>query len=357
MEEPYNEEGLMMHHVADGANFLSRTGKEYIDVFPVWDWQKIPGTTVVQKPSLPPANQIAKKGLSDFVGAVSDGEFGAAAFDFKSVHDRLTARKSWFFFDREYVCLGTAITSEADYPVATTLNQCLSGNNVLVKTKNGLQTLNKGVHNLKEVSWVMHDSVAYLFPSSVNVNISNATAAGNWRQINHQASASTELVQKELFTIWLDHGKKPRSASYAYLVVPAIASSLIDEYSKKHNLIMLANTPEVQAVHNKSLNISEVVFYQAGTIKLSGNISLTAKNPCIVIMRIAGNALQRMAVSAPTQKLKSLQFQITTPLNASGNNWRSVWNKESKSSAIDIDLPQDGNAGKSVIIEIRGKKG
>jgi len=96
MEEPYNEEGLKNHHVADGANFISRTGKEYVGVFPVWDWQKIPGTTVVQKPSLPHFKEIAKKGKSDFAGAVSDGQFGAAAFDFKSVHDPLKAANPGF---------------------------------------------------------------------------------------------------------------------------------------------------------------------------------------------------------------------------------------------------------------------
>ncbi|MCW3109584.1 MAG: chondroitin lyase, partial [Segetibacter sp.] len=178
MEEPYNEEGLKNHHVADGANFISRTGKEYVEVFPVWDWQKIPGTTVVQKPSLPPFNQIAKKGKSDFVGAVSDGQFGAAAFDFKSVHDPLKAHKSWFFFDREYVCLGAAINSEADFPVATTLNQCLLNKDVVVKAGAGIKTLDRGQHELKDVSWVIHDSVAYLFPAPVSVNVGNATATG-----------------------------------------------------------------------------------------------------------------------------------------------------------------------------------
>ncbi len=50
------------------SNFISRTGKEFYDIYPVWDWQKIPGTTVVQKPELPHWNQIVKQGKTDFVG-------------------------------------------------------------------------------------------------------------------------------------------------------------------------------------------------------------------------------------------------------------------------------------------------
>ncbi|MEJ7674432.1 MAG: polysaccharide lyase family 8 super-sandwich domain-containing protein [Chitinophagaceae bacterium] len=355
MEEPYNEEGLKNHHVADGANFISRTGKEYVEVFPVWDWQKIPGTTVVQKPSLPPFNQIAKKGKSDFVGAVSDGQFGAAAFDFKSVHDPLKARKSWFFFDSEYVCLGAGINSEADYPVATTLNQCLLNKDVVVKSGTATKTLARGQHDLKDVSWVIHDSVTYLFPTPVSVDVSNTTATGNWREINHQASATTETVKKDLFTLWLNHGQKPTAASYAYMVVPGITPASANGYLSKSGVVILSNTPEMQAVQNKVLNIIEVVFYQPGTIKVNGNVALTAESPCIVLIRMGSKGIEKIAVSDPTQKLKSLQLKVTAPIQASGNNWRSNWSNEGKASTIQVDLPTEGYAGQSVVMQLTGK--
>jgi len=352
MEEPYNEEGLKMHHVADGGNFILRTGREYADVYPVWDWQKIPGTTVVQKPSLPPSKEIAKKGKTDFVGGVSDGRFGAAAFDFQSVHDPLKAHKSWFFFDREYVCLGSGISSEAPYSVATTLNQCLLNNDVVIKTKDGQKTLDKGQHELKEVAWVMHDSVAYLFPSPVSVNVSNATASGNWKQINHQTSASSETVNKDLFTLWLDHGQKPRTASYGYMVVPGIAPAAADKYLSKSGVVILSNTPEIQAVQNNNLQITEVIFYQPGTIKINNKITLTAESPCIGMVKMTNKTLEKITVSDPTRKLKSLHLKVTAPVTGSGDNWRGTWNEESKSSVIEVDLPTEGYAGQSVVLEL-----
>ena len=42
MEQPYNSEGLLNHHRGDGANHLSRSGDEYLDIWPVYDYQKIP---------------------------------------------------------------------------------------------------------------------------------------------------------------------------------------------------------------------------------------------------------------------------------------------------------------------------
>ncbi len=351
VEEPYNEEGLKNHHLADGSNFLSRTGREYIDIFPAWDWQKIPGTTVVQKPALPHWNQIAKKGLSEFVGGISNGGFGAAAFDFKSPHDPLKARKAWFFFDHEYVCLGAAISSSAEYPVATTLNQCLLNKDVVVKTTDGLQILSKGEHNLKDVSWVLHDSIGYFFPTPVSANIRNTTATGNWRQITHQSRATDEPVQKDVFTLWLDHGEKPVSAGYAYIVVPGISSSSMQQYSKTKNIIILVNSPEIQAVQSEELNISEVVFYQPGNINLGNNIILATSNPCMVMVKLKGTAISEISVSDPTEKLSSLPLLLNVPVIVSGVNWHSAWNKEKKESTISVDLPQAEMAGKTVVIK------
>jgi hypothetical protein len=115
------------------------------------------------KTSLPTWKVIAKKGLSTFTGAVTNGEYGAAAIELKSVHDKLEACKSWFFFDQEYVCLGAAIRSEEDFRVATTLNQCLLNGAVVVKTKTGREVPGWGQHSFKEINWVLHDSVGYLF--------------------------------------------------------------------------------------------------------------------------------------------------------------------------------------------------
>ena len=351
MESPYNEEGLKMHHVADGANFLSRSGKEYADIFPVWDWQKIPGTTVVQKPSLPPSKDIAKRGTTDFSGGVSDGKHGAAAFDFSSVHDLLKARKAWFFFDNEYVCLGAGINGMAEFPVATTLNQSLLGNEVVVKTQSGRQTLAKGKHELTEVSWVLHDSVAWLFPSATAVSLNNTMVSGNWRQINHQNWATEDKIEKDLFSLSLNHGTKPKNAEYDYLVVPGMDAASIERYLQKPPVIILSNKPELQGVKHTGLNIVQAVFYQPGLIKLTDRITLTAKSPCLVMVHLKGNSIGKITVSDPTHKLKSLEISFNTKFGAAGTNWMSVWDKDKKLSTVQIDLPAGNEAGKSVVLE------
>src|SRR5690606_21621250 len=308
MEEPHNEEGLKMHHFGDGSNFISVSSREYVDIYPVWDWQKIPGTTVVQKPELPHWKEIAKRGLEDFVGGVSDGEYGTAAFNFQSPHDPLRARKSWFFFENEFVCLGTGIQSDAPYAVNTTLNQTLLNTAVTIGQRGDTEVLPQGEHQLEDVSWVLHDKVAYLFPSPTTVYLKNATATGNWRQINHQAWATTEEVSEETFTLWLDHGVRPESADYAYIVIPNIAEpSAIEDYRKEEAIKILANSSAVQAVHHSGLSQTQLVFYQPGEMHLNEDLWIKVEQPCIMLIETEGEKIKRLVVSDPTQKLEALR--------------------------------------------------
>jgi chondroitin AC lyase len=348
MEQPHNEEGLFNHHFGDGSNFITISGKEYLDIFPVWDWQKIPGTTIIQKPALPHWDQIAKKGLSEFVGAVTDGKYGAAAFDFQSVHDPLKARKAWFFFDWQYVCLGAGISSNTAFPVVTTLNQCLLNKEVVVSAQNKKTSLQKGSHALTQISWVLHDGVAYVFPSATNVHLSNQTASGTWRRISHQDWAKEEPVQKDVFSLWVDHGTKPSNGKYAYIVVPGTEASGLDNYYKQSGILILSNTPEVQAVQHVGLGRTQIVFYKKGSIKLPNGLVVTVGSPCMVMLKTKGKTIEQIQASDPSRNLKSLQLTLNSLIQASGDHWKSEWNKTKSQSVIHIDLPTGDYAGKTV---------
>ena len=354
MEQPHNEEGLKMHHVGDGSNFISQRGTEYLDIFPVWDWQKIPGTTVVQKPVHPHWKEIAKKGLTDFVGGASNGSYGAVAMDFKSAHDPLKARKAWLFFDDEFVCLGSGITSEADHAVFTTLNQCLLKTDVVVKSRKDETVLDKGQQEIENVGWVQHDGVGYVFPEPRRISISNTAARGNWRDINHQASASSADVEMDVFTLWIDHGVKPQEASYEYIVVPGAEKSLMERYEKSGPIEILENSVSVQAARHRELNRTHVVFYTAGKIKVNEHITVSTDKPCIIMVKLNGKGIEQITVSDPTHRESSLQLQTSALVEGVGEHWQATWNKKEKESIIDITLPSGGYAGDSVILNLTG---
>ncbi|MEZ4989280.1 MAG: polysaccharide lyase family 8 super-sandwich domain-containing protein [Saprospiraceae bacterium] len=344
MEEPYNEEGLQNHHLGDGSNFISRTGREYYNIFPAFDWQKIPGTTVVQKPNLPPPSEIQQRGHSDFVGAVTDGTFGAAAFDFISPLDHLQAKKAWFMFDREYVCLGTGIASKSAYPVATTINQALLKTAVLIKSENAVMEVPRGEHLLQAVEWLLQDSIGYLFHQPTATHLNNTSVIGNWRSINHQSGYTEEPIQKEVFKLWFDYGTRPQSAQYAYTVLPAVDRDDLETYSTQSPINVLSNTSDLQAVFHKDLNIVQIVFYTHGDIELPNGMQLGLSSPGIVMVYLTDQGIQSLWVSDPSHKMTSLQLSIAH----AGTNDSAA----KKSQSITADLPLGEYAGKSIQVKL-----
>ena len=351
MEVPYNSEGLMNHHRGDGTNYISRTGHEYLNIAPVYDWQKIPGATVLQKPELPSEDEIQKNGLTEFVGAVTDGLYGAVAFDFISPHDLLKAKKAWFFFDEEYLCLGAGIQAGTRLPVATTINQCLLLSEVLVLNKDEKSVLRKGEHEFNETKWILHDGVGYFFPEPQKIRLSNQAQTGSWFKINQQSDSPKEEISMDVFKLWIDHGSRPQAATYAYVVVPSANEQKMQTYSNA-KFEILANNEKIQAVRHAGLNIYQAVFYTSGDLQLSEKIKLGIDSPSTVILQTDGQAVKTISVADPSRKLGKLHLTISAKIERKTEKFNAVWNAEKGISEITVDLPQAVYAGQSVTLDL-----
>jgi len=178
-----SDEGILSEYIADGCMILMRRGDEYFNIFPVWNWQRIPGTTVTQN------NLFDKKrspcfGNTDFVGGVSDDQYGVATLDLS--HTYISLKKSWFFFDDEVVALGCDIQSnDAEHSVVTTLNQChQNGPAKIQQTDNKISTINQSDEKVySSVKWVHHDDIGYVFPKNSDITMSLEEHTGSWKGI------------------------------------------------------------------------------------------------------------------------------------------------------------------------------
>jgi chondroitin AC lyase len=364
MEEPYNSEGLKNHHKADGANFLSIRGDEYLNIWPVYDWQKIPGSTVLQKPSLPSPSEIQQEGLTTFVGGVTDGTFGAAGFDFISPHDLTKARKSWFFFDDEYVCLGAGIESNQGFPVATTLNQCLLHGPVVVRDMGGKRSLPAGDHKLDQVSWVYHDGVGYQFPQPAELCLSNQLETGSWWEISKQWNTSRESVEKEVFKLWIDHGVRPQGRSgglvnapmiakdvtYAYIIVPGVE---VAELDLDPGIEILSNSRWIQAVKQREPEMVQAIFYRAGTLKIAEGLELTVDSPGALMFQISDGEIQSVTVADPTRTLDRLHIILSGHIRGKGNESLKIeYDRKPRTTGLTISLPEGLYAGSSVTVNL-----
>jgi chondroitin AC lyase len=353
MEEPYNGPGKTTHHRADGTNYLMLKGDEYHNIWAVYDWQKVSGTTILQKPQLHGPNDIQKDGLRDFVGAVTDGLYGAVAFDFKSPHDMLEAKKSWFFFDEEYVCLGTDINSYPNLPVVTTVNQVLMKSEVTIMQDNKMQVLPKGNRVLNNLKWAHQDRIGYIFPGNTPINLSNQVETGRWSDITDEKNISNELVSEEVYMLWFDHGRRPQNASYQYIVVPDVAVQELRETSgNNRNIEIISNTNEIQAVKNDKLGICQIAFYKAGEVEISGGLKLKMDSQGMAMLKMQGNRIEQLTVSDPSRKLSKVMITVSGNYDVQGNNFVTYSNNSQNTTLIIVDLPQGVYAGKSVVIKL-----
>ena len=353
MEEPYNGPGKPTHHRADGTNYLMLKGDEYHNIWPVYDWQMISGTTILQKPQWHPIEMIQLDGLTEFVGAVTDDLYGAVAFDFISAHDKVEARKSWFFFDEEYVCLGTGIRSKSPLNVATTINQVLMRSDVTVMQDGAAQTLPKGSHELNKVKWVYHDRVGYILPEPAKVNLSNQPEQGRWSDITDQKNISDELVTEDVFMLWFDHGKSPANASYSYIVVPAVTEEeLKNTAADNRGIEILAQDQRIHAVKNNKLGICQIAFYAAGEVEIQKNAKVKMDSPGMAMLRMQGDKINSLTLSDPSRKLNSLSITVPGIYPVSGEAFTATPDNSRNSTTITATLPQGVYAGKSLVINL-----
>ncbi|MDR0863324.1 MAG: polysaccharide lyase beta-sandwich domain-containing protein, partial [Candidatus Symbiothrix sp.] len=320
-------------------------------LIPVYDWQKIPGTTALQKPSLPAEKELQKPGSMDFAGAVANGKYGAVGFDFISPHDLLRARKSWFFFDEEIVCLGAGITSETYIPVVTTLNQCLLTGDVFAGSGEKERIISKGEHPLDSTTWVYHNGIAYLFPTPpASVVLSNQAQTGSWYKVNRQADSPNTEISKDVFKLWIDHGRHIDNAEYQYIVMPSTNKEKTIAASIHPKVEILSNTPDIQAVYHSELEMLQAVFYKTGEISAPDGIRIEMESPGIILLKSDNGILRELSVADPLHKLRKIHFTINRKLVFQSEKINIVWNEAKKISEVSVELPQSDFAGKSVTI-------
>ena len=326
--ELVNYENLSGYRIADGALYLYRTGNEYAEIFPVWDWRKIPGITAPQTP-LP--NYQHSSLDTDLVGAVSDGAHAIAMLRQSRKNENLVANKAWFFCadsgsdvesdggKSEILCLGAGITGQSGAGIATDINQCNLNGKVSVHKKQGEHPApSRGDGSSPHfedaadgIEYIEHDGWRYtlLDTGGAAVKLQTGKVTGNWSKVFKTPETPKADVTREIFNLWLDHGAAPANATYAYALTLAGNAPVAKP---------LRNTPALQLVRMAPA-LYGVIFWQPGRAEIpdgpgggTGNVpedgpgnavTLTADHACLVLLDMTARTL---CVAEPTQKISRL---------------------------------------------------
>ena len=339
-----NFEGLENFYIADGCNVLMKDGTEYFDIFPVWDWQRIPGTTVDLVPHfgpvpgakdytaasafIPDRGKIVYPSKESFVGGVSDGMYGVSGGKF--TRDGLHVNKGWFFFDNEYVCLGSDLSCTTSDPVVTTLNQCYLRGEVAVSDGDGDQRLAPGAHEIEGLNWVLHDHVGYVFAQPTHVEVDNQSQSGSWHKVSN--AYPDVPMQRDIFKAWIDHDQHPTNGAYAYTVIPVTDTGRLNAFMKAPSIVVTSNTAELQSVWHSQLRRGGAIFYKAGTAELRPGLRVSVDQPGMAMLA-EGDGGATVSIANPENKPMTAHVRVE---------------RDGKSSEVDVVLPAGDHAGSTV---------
>lgn len=306
-----NGENLQTYFVSDGSTHVTVKGDEYFNIFPVWNWARIPGVTAPDLDTVPKTVvDWQTLGTSTFTGGVSDSLYSVFTYMYEDNYAGIntSAKKSWFFFDDEVVCLGSGINSTADFPVNTTVNQSLLQSDIIVSEGGKEKKLgNKKYSFGKNLNWILQGGIGYIFPEGGNINVSGVEQSGSWKRITMGGRDVEE--KKNVFTLWLDHGLQPKQRTYAYIVVPDKHTAQEMKKYDATNIKILANNDSFQIVQNKELNMWQMVFFKPGSFSYQGT-SVTVDAPCAIILNKKGSR-PVMHIADPERKQAKINVTIS----------------------------------------------
>ncbi|MCF6332386.1 MAG: polysaccharide lyase 8 family protein [Draconibacterium sp.] len=331
--ESCNAENIQGYYMGDGATYLYQTGDEYRNIFPFWDWRKIPGTTTQQDDEILPV--LTARGYrieSNFVGGVSDGENGIAVMDYN--RNGLKARKSWFMFDNKVVCLGAGISLSQGLLVTTSINQSFLKGDVEQKTNN-----NKSGKSLV-FDWILHDNIGYVFPVKAQVNVETGAVEGAWNKVTLRYS--DKKLTSNIFKLWFDHGVNPKDETYNYILVPNATKTILEEMEKQLPFEIVNRKNRQEVVSTNGL-IAGIIFYEPGKSDVFGGIEVD--QPCLVMLKKHDNGLQ-VSVADPTQKLSEINLILNDEY------FGEFATSKNKKTEIKIALQKGGESGKTVTLEL-----
>ncbi|MBD1261707.1 hypothetical protein HZY62_13970 [Maribacter polysiphoniae] len=335
--EAGNGENLMGYHLGDGTNLIYRSGDEYHEIYPIWNWRKLPGTTTVQDTvPLPVLTWSGYKNGSHFTGGLQSDWGGISAFEYR--RDSLKANKSYFFIDNKVYALGSAISTDRNSEVVTTINQCYKKGPVIVNEKKG------------KITSVWHDSIVYVSLDKQLLKVRQGEQTGNWKRILTWQTDS--LISKAVFDLEVDHGIHPKNGKYAYVSIVGVTEKEAAKAIKKELGEILTHNEAVHALSFDQGNKIAISAFESNEVQIGHKQQLKIESPCLLSLHKLEKGWKIEAVD-PTQKLQKLSFGISGKYKVQGSQVSKI---DGNVTYFDIILPSENeNKGMKASIILREK--
>lgn len=184
-----------------------------------------------------------------------------------------------------------------------------------------LDSTDKSLLNKKWVS--LEKTGGYYFPSGGNIFARRTTGA------------------ESFFELWFDHGVNPNGGEYAYVTLPGKNEQETAAYANTPDVEILSNNKKIQAVYEKNLKTTGIVFWEAGKIN-----DITVSAPMIVMMKNENGNIE-ISVSDPTHKVDNAEITFNRDIKCVSSDSRV----QLVGNTLKIDFKN--SAGRSIEAKLR----
>lgn len=309
---------------SNGALFIFNEGHPIseldsgIDLSNGWDWYHVPGTTASHYPVVKRSDKAVKLARKEaglpyrsvhrsynsktFVGGVSLGEYGLFVHDLEAVPftspTDLRARKTYIHVDGVILALGSHISGGTETePTHTTLFQTKLSS---PQDKTILQGQSMTGLDTDEQFTRFENGVTLSDAVGNRYFVARSSAPLRFkRQLQKSLTPNYRPTKGAYAVSYLDHGFKPNSDNYEYIVIPSdpSGSKLARIAKAPSSFYRVLDTDEMHLVHFPKQQLTAYAFYEQ-TETPRDQFVKSASHNATVLTRQDGRSIE-LAASVP----------------------------------------------------------
>lgn len=271
-----------------------------IDLENGWDWTRWPSSTTLRLQNEELLSNSSARNFSDqaFLGGAASGNEGVFGM---SLHDNtfdpsFRAKKSWFCFGDQIICLGSDIqNTDADSYTQTTLFQTAvnaQGAPLYTSFAEGAAPFPGAYQGQAgESAWLLDTAGnGYLVPDAAGLVVESSTQ-------NSLNSSGKYATSGDYAAAYFNHGYAPGNAGYQYVIVPQTSVQALQERAANPGYTVLQQDSRAHAV--RSGETTGYLIFDGTDSSFSFGKLQSVSAPCAVMERKISDTEFNMTVSDP----------------------------------------------------------
>ncbi len=317
--EGFSGNNMSGWYTGDGMTYIYTPNhrEHWLSFFNYCNYYRMPGTTVDMISRTADGAGIALfdnpvNAQSHVGGLTLCGRYSAAAMSHVGAKSDLVAKKAWFCFDNEVVCLGAGITMSEQRMVETIVESRRIDVPYFIDEEQGTTRKCYQMNYTNPTYAYINEVGGYVFPQPCTL--------------------STYIEQNKCISLFIQHGKAPNNAGYAYILLPQLSREQVSNYAAHIPVTILRNDTFAQAVRHDDLDITAVNFWQTASVN-----GVNADGPSILMFRHVADSFY-LSAADPTWKRNTMRFVINGKYTLVSTNKQNVnVTTDDSKTTIDID--------------------